>query len=32
MQAIKVEFFKIISKGNYIQLYFFDIFEEKANE
>jgi hypothetical protein len=32
MQAIKVGLFKIISKGNYSHQYFFDIFEEKANE
>jgi len=32
MQAIKVGLFKIISKGNYSQLYFFNIFEEKADE
>jgi len=32
MQAIKVGLFKIISKGNCFRLYFFDIFEEKANE
>jgi len=32
MQVIKVGLFKIISKGNCLQLYFFDIFEEKANE
>jgi C_GCAxxG_C_C family probable redox protein len=30
MQAIKVGLFKIISKGNYSHLDFFNIFEEKA--
>jgi len=32
MQAIKVGLFKIISKGKCLQLYFFNIFEEKADE
>jgi len=32
MKAIKVGLFKIISKGNYPHLYFFNIFEEKENE